>query len=133
MCCTFTILSICAASTYRSDDEQTGVLPLEIQDFLSAFQATPIVGPIIGSPIKALVSTAMIIMGIARTIFYGLVAMVLLFQHSEMNQSALYGLKLIKVGIPHLSYSILNLCTFGIVGYALETDFFFESPLPRES
>lgn len=88
-----------------------------LQDRLSIAQAVPIVGPIIGSPIKFAVSKAEIITGIALAVFSVFAA--ILDTQTAKNMFTEGG-KMIGEGFLHMGYAAANFCTAGILGLIIE-------------
>ena len=82
-----------------------------VQNTLSEFQSIPIVGTFVGSPIKALVSTIEIIMGIAAAILFGPI-------YTLTNSTTCRDIALVAgfhtiMGMGHLLYSVANFATLG--------------------
>lgn len=89
-----------------------------IQRNLSQAQATPIVGPLVVSPVKGVVSLAQIIVGIAGTILFGTLA--LLSWNDTMFKYAAKSLGHVGIGFTGFVYSISNFISLGLVGYRIE-------------
>lgn len=97
---------------------QTWEAGWSVQRSLSKAQATPIVGPLLVSPIKALVSVAELIVGIAGSILFGTLA-VLTF-NDYLGGKAVESLGHAGLGLLSLMYSISNILSLGLVGYRFE-------------
>ncbi len=92
----------------------------EVQRGLSRFQAVPLLGPIVGSPIKALISTAQIVVAFVAMIFY---SSLFSFTRSQtMFERTATSFGHLTMGAVGLAYSIMNLCTLGMGGLFLETN-----------
>ena len=96
-----------------------------LQRSLSIAQAVPVIGPILVSPVKALVSTAEIIMGIAQTTLCGtgfLVCLTLKVPGSVFfGEQSLIGAYHMLSGTGSLAYSLANFLTFGMTGIFIES------------
>lgn len=89
-----------------------------IQDWLSKYQTTPLVGPFIGSPIKALLSTAELISGVAFSIIFGT-----LFMLTGSTTLGTWTMNMgdhTDLGVRGLIYSLVNFVSLGWVGYRIE-------------
>lgn len=91
------------------------------QEFLCWSQAIPAIGPVIVSPIKAIVSLAQIVVGVAVTVFSRIIAGFagLAKNHSVQNRYKKYSedsLKFTLTGSKHLLYAALNIITLGCFG-----------------
>lgn len=103
-----------------------------VQAQLSILQAIPIAGPLVYSPIKAVVSIAQIVGGVAQTAFYGMQAPLVIGFGSNREirdnmDNLIEGLQHIFWGTIGLEYSTLNIATFGIAGFFIETVFPFNT------
>lgn len=83
---------------------------------LSKKQTTFIIGPLLASPAKMLVSAAQIIYGLAHAIFYG----VLSIFSSKYNTKYDNGDHHWTHGLISLIYAATNMATLGIVGNVFE-------------
>lgn len=91
---------------------------MSIQRDLSQSQSIPVVGPICISPIKAVVSIAQIIAGLAGTILFGPIAY---FTHNnELALLSVHSFLYLGTGIIGLLYSVTNMLTLGILGLSIE-------------
>ncbi len=90
-----------------------------LQRSLSSAQATPIVGPIFVSPVKAVVSTGQLITGLAIGILFGSACVA--YQNGTCARASLTGFSHAGHGIMSLMYSIANMLSFGTVGFAIES------------
>ena len=90
----------------------------EVQRALSSAQATPIVGPLLVSPVKAVFSTAQLVAGVAGTILFGTLA--LLTFHPDLASLATKSIAHVGMGALGLMYSVSNFISLGIVSYRLE-------------
>jgi len=98
---------------------------LEVQRQLSKAQAFPVAGPIIASPVKAVISLAEIVGGLASTIIFGVLATLFLMVFAETPcgfcvEMACDSLAHLGLGILSFGYSVANMCTLGLVGYRIE-------------
>lgn len=89
-----------------------------VQRTLSGAQATPIVGPLFVSPVKAVVSIAQIIGGLVFGILFAPLSFV-------FNSEWLAGKSLacgghLGLGFFSLGYSLTNIVSLGFVGYKFE-------------
>ena len=91
-----------------------------VQRTLSRFQAVPLLGPVVGSPIKAMVSTAQIVAAFVAIIFWG--SLFSITQSSSMFDRTATSLGHLTMGAAGLAYSIVNLFTLGLSGFILETN-----------
>jgi hypothetical protein len=112
--------------------ENAGTL-YELQRNLSVAQASPILGPLIVSPAKALVSVAEIIIGIAIAVLFGVFSLLFILFHQNdalswtATQTA-YGLGNVGLGVTSLIYSVANMGTLGLFGYAVENLYYAGAP-----
>lgn len=83
----------------------------EIQGSLTRFQARPIIGPLIGSPVKALYSIAQTILGIALCILFRPIAKLTNF--SILKRVAKYGGHQMALGVSGLVTSVRNFSNCG--------------------
>lgn len=83
----------------------------DMQVALTRFQATRIIGPLIGSPIKALYSTAQIILGIALLVLFGPLST--LTNWGFLNRLAGTGGYHLALGVAGLVTSMINFANFG--------------------
>ena len=90
----------------------------EFQRNLSTAQATPIVGPLLVSPIKAVVSVAQLVVGAVGSIFFGLLAAISL--NDKLGELAFKSLCHTGMGLLGLLYSASNFVSLGLVGYRIE-------------
>ena len=89
-----------------------------IQRRLSFAQAIPIVGPLIFSPMKAMVSTAQIIAGIAGSIIFSLG---FCLTESPASREGLKNSGIhVMMRLTSLSYSAVNFFSYGIIGFTME-------------
>lgn len=99
-----------------------------MQEKLDELQAIPIIGPVIFSPVKAVVSIAGIINGLALGIFYGVATVINRMTDRSYFNFVYYGLKRdaekgfssAVEGVGNLLYSAVNICSIGIVGAFIE-------------
>jgi len=91
----------------------------EIQRSLSILQAVPLAGPICVSPIKAGVSLAQIIAGVAVTVF-SLALSPFFSREFGCGKAAMEGLSMAGDGVLSFSYSIVNMLSLGIIGMVAE-------------
>lgn len=97
----------------------------EVQRGLSKAQAFPIAGPLLVSPAKMIVSTAQIIYGIAKAVFFGTIALstaVLGYSNlaEKSTKEMVSGFAHMLFGTCSLIYSNANFWTLGIVGFTCE-------------
>lgn len=92
---------------------------LNVQRYLSRAQATPVIGPLLVSPVKAVVSTAQLIAGLVATIFLGTLSM--LTFNDFLAAKTLQALGHAGLGFTGLAYSVSNFISLGIVGYRFES------------
>jgi len=105
----------------------------DLQRKLSIAQALPIVGPLVASPVKAVVSVAQIIYGIARATFFGIGTLsaysLNIFFHNNykisnatefLGKQMGYGFLDQFNGTCSLIYSLSNLFTLGVTGFVCE-------------
>lgn len=90
----------------------------EFQRTLSAAQATPIVGPLLVSPVKAVVSIAQLIVGTVGSIFFGFLAA--LTFNDRLGELAFKSLCHTGMGFLGLLYSASNFLSLGIIGHNIE-------------
>lgn len=90
----------------------------DAQRRLSFAQSVPIVGPLIFSPVKAIVSTAQIIAGLASAIFWGIGFCLTedYFISSRLQEATIH----VGMGCGSLAYSFVNFVTYGLVGFTAE-------------
>lgn len=91
----------------------------EIQRSLSILQAVPLAGPICVSPIKAGVSLAQIVAGVAVTVF-SLALSPFFSKDFGCGKAAGDGLMMMGSGVVSFSYSIVNMLSLGIIGIVAE-------------
>lgn len=85
---------------------------------LSAAQVTPIVGPLLVSPCKALVSAAQAIIGLAGAILFATLTVV---SSSDWSTRLFVdATQQVALGIAAFGYSVMNMVTLGFAGYKLE-------------
>lgn len=96
-----------------------GSLTHQAQRTLSILQAAPFVGPFVFSPIKAVVSLAQMIMGVALTIIGAYLTVI--------NPSWQSSKEVIESGVNHvfsgclsMIYSLTNIATCGLAGLSFE-------------
>lgn len=90
----------------------------EIQRNLSRFQAVPVVGPLIFSPLKAVVSLVQLVVGFVIAILALAIGMICC-----SDKSLEVGIKAFAqsgMGLLGLAYSIANMLTLGIVAFCIE-------------
>lgn len=92
----------------------------EVQRQLSEWQATPVVGPLVVSPIKAVVSLAETIVGVVGTIFFGFLSALTGLTSDDLIGYTFKSMGHVGLGLAGLAYSIANFATLGIVGYSIE-------------
>lgn len=90
----------------------------DVQRSLSTSQNIPIVGPLIASPIKAVISTAQLISAIAATVFLGSLAVVT--WDETLRILTFEAIAHCGLGLIGLIYSLSNIITLGIVAYKIE-------------
>ncbi len=90
-----------------------------VQRQLSVAQSYPIVGPLIVSPCKALVSLAQIIGGFISGIFLGIAA-VFACGNQWTLERFVESFGHVSLGSLSLGYSIANILTLGIIGWQIE-------------
>lgn len=101
----------------------------DTQRWLSKKQTTFIAGPLLGSPAKMLVSTAQMIYGLAKTIFYGLGS--LFSKNSDYKVSCKDGIDNIYKGFFSFIYAYGNILTLGVFGKEVEKELdYFETKTP---
>ncbi len=93
---------------------------LYVQKSLNNAQATPIVGPLFASPLKAVVSIAQLIDGLVTTIFFTALTMLMLPSDSFQAFSTLAAIQNTSTGFSNLFFSVVNFMSLGIVGYKLQ-------------
>jgi hypothetical protein len=86
---------------------------------LSSYQAFPVLGPVIISPIKATVSVAQAILGFAAAVILGTFSGVLLF-NPYLGKKFLVSLAHFGQGSLGCGYSLANMLTLGGLAYAIE-------------
>lgn len=97
-----------------------------LQRNLSVAQAFPVVGPIVVSPTKAIVSLAQVITGFSKAVFFGTGVVISFTFRLEkalvhcLKQSGNGFLEIFN-GTCSLSYSLANICTLGMTGFFCET------------
>lgn len=101
-----------------------------IQAKLSIMQAIPIVGPMVYSPAKAMVSAAQVVVGLAKTVFYTMLMPLVVGFGSDREvcenvDDLIEGLHHVIWGTIGLQYSIINMGTLGIAGFFIEMVFPF--------
>ncbi len=89
-----------------------------IQRSLSEAQAFPVVGPLVVSPIKAVVSVAHLIVGLAGSILFGTFA--ILSGNKTLSKMAFKSFAHTGLGLVGLAYSVGNFLTLGILAYKIE-------------
>ena len=90
-----------------------------VQRALSKAQALLIIGPICVSPVKAIVSLAQTIAGIAGTILCG--AGLFLTRSEMFGKPLANSVGHIGLGMVSLLYSGVNMCTLGLFGLSVES------------
>jgi hypothetical protein len=90
-----------------------------LQRSLSEAQAIPVFGPIIVSPVKAVVSLAQMIMGLASFILLG--SATLVFQKKCLLDKSITALGQVGLGLIGITYSLSNIITLGYAGYFFES------------
>jgi len=95
-----------------------GPIMRRVQSKLSEFQAVPVVGPLIGSPIKATVSTVQAVAGLGAAIILAPVAAVT--KNEKVIDYTCESFGQCGYGVMGLAYSIANIVTLGILGYKVE-------------
>ncbi len=88
------------------------------QKKLSQAQAVPLIGPLLVSPVKAVVSLEQIIGGVAMTAILGSVGVIT--QNNWFIDKAVEGFDHVGQGVCSYSYAVINVCTFGIAGAVIE-------------
>ena len=88
----------------------------DFQSRLSYMQAFPLLGPLIVSPIKAVISCAEIVAGVACTIIFGTISLISLFQLSWSRRGIIDGIGHVGLGSLGFIASVLNIATLGISG-----------------
>lgn len=94
-----------------------------IQNDLSFYQAIPLVGPVIVSPIKALASTVQIVVSFVTAMIFGTVALfaeLINNSNKRFSQDMNKSLNVTFDGIKHLLYAKINMLTLGIFGLIVE-------------
>ena len=87
----------------------------KMQDKASRLQAIPVLGPLVGSPIKAFISTCQLVAALATKIIFGTAT---LFTDNRFCKKAnLAANHHLGAGVFHLLYSAVNVLSLGIVGY----------------
>lgn len=90
----------------------------QVQRTLSKAQAIPLVGPVVFSPVKAVVSLAQIIAGVAGTILFGTVGF---FTDSPSILKPLgHSIGHMGMGLTSFVYSGINMATLGLFGISME-------------
>lgn len=92
----------------------------KVQSNLSTYQAVPIVGPIVVSPIKASMSSLQISGGLAAGL--GFAATTLISDNNKLKDYTIDSFAECGNGVISLAYSIVNIASLGIVGYAVENE-----------
>ncbi len=90
----------------------------EIQRSLSRLQAIPVLGSTLVSPIKAVVSLAETVAGIAGAILFGTIAVIT--DDKDSVGRCVESLGHIGLGLLGFMYSVSNFFTLGAVGYTVE-------------
>lgn len=90
-----------------------------IQSGLSRFQAVPIIGPVVGSPIKALVSTAQLVIAVAGKIIFG--GLSCCTNNTFVKETSIAASRHFSMGLGSLCYSVINVLSLGIIGYCYES------------
>lgn len=90
----------------------------EVQNRLSLAQSFPIFGPLIVSPVKAVISAIQFVAGIVfgslKGIFEALSGSH--YHHSEAREWLVMG----RHGLKQLAYSVVNMLSLGIIGAMVE-------------
>lgn len=90
----------------------------EIQRSLSKLQAIPVIGSTLVSPVKAVVSLAETVAGIAGAIIFGTLAVVTSSPYCA--EKCIKSVAHIGLGLLGFMYSVSNFISLGIVGYTVE-------------
>lgn len=84
------------------------------QGRLTEAQSLPLVGPILFSPFKILLSVVEIVVGVASLIFNTLIYT---FTQFPIFDDHYYSLVVVIIGLFHLGLAIFNILTLGVIGY----------------
>ena len=90
----------------------------EVEECLSKAQGTPVLGPVLVSPVKATLGAVSIVCGIALAIlgaFPGFIC-----QSEFFKRVSAGGVAIFISGIRSLTYSLSNMLTLGILAYKWE-------------
>lgn len=88
------------------------------QSTLSEAQAIPVLGPILVSPCKALVSLAQIVVGIASGVLFG--SLTVITWSDWCAEKTLQSITHVGMGFMAFGYSLVNIFTLGIAAYQIE-------------
>jgi hypothetical protein len=95
-----------------------------VQSKLSTLQAIPLAGPVLFSPIKALVSKVQIISGaVLGTVYAGATPAGYILDSrlgSDMAHASLYQFGEMVDGVGSLGYAFANVATLGVLGICVE-------------
>ena len=97
---------------------ETAPFLTNVHRFLDKAQAVPLVGPVLASPVKTIVSIAQIVIAIAATVF--LRVLLSFRQNRTLIQLSLKQSFQILQGIEGLISSTINMITLGYAGYKNE-------------
>jgi hypothetical protein len=92
---------------------------IDIQKSLNKWQTTFLVGPLVVSPIKAVISTAELVAGLVSAIFFGFFTVVLCNRH--LGSGTIEALEHAFIGAIELLYSLGNVISLGFLSNKLET------------
>ncbi len=96
---------------------ETG-LTISLQQYLSESQAIPIIGPLLVSPLKAVISVVQLAAGSTLALLSATLGS-LFRSPSTMKFAAISGLHA-GLGLLSLCYSLANIISLGILGFYLE-------------
>lgn len=100
---------------------------LDVQKGLSKAQAVPVVGPLIGSPVKALVSLIELVVGFIFAVVLGIVSVLGCCCSNnfanEAGKGAFTAGTHALLGLWGIGYSAANFLTLGILGFVIEEPF----------
>ncbi len=89
-----------------------------VQNCLSRFQATPLIGPFIGSPLKALLSAAELVTALALSVIFG--ALFTVTGNKTLGDWTMSMNRHVGLGITGLIYSVVNFLSLGLIGHRVE-------------
>lgn len=90
----------------------------DVQREMSRAQTISVIGPLFVSPVKAMVSVAQIVGGLAMTILLGSAAVIT--RDYWFVLKSVESMAHVAEGAFGFSYAMINLCTFGVAGALTE-------------